>query len=111
MFRTGTVTWLETHPMLRGLLAWVNRELFDTDTASFKDLACLVGGNMDGKHTIFDTRRKSFGDVLDPYVAPSRQDETELRSSFLAERGVRDAPVAVSGDTLTSRTAVSSRKS
>jgi hypothetical protein len=47
---------------------------------------------MTGKHTIFDTRRESYCETRDLSPAPYRPDNANLRSSFLAERGVtRDA--------------------
>jgi len=38
-------------------------------------------------HTIFDTRRQGVEDSRDVSPAPYRPDESNLSSSFLAERG------------------------
>jgi len=45
---------------------------------------------MTGKHTIFDTRRVGVQDSRDISPAPSRPDSQGLRSSFLADRGVKE---------------------
>ena len=43
---------------------------------------------MNGKHTIFDTRRTVLSDTRDISPTPERPDIDSLHSSFLAERGM-----------------------
>ena len=48
---------------------------------------------MNGKHTIFDTRRQGTEDSRNISPSPDRPDESNLSSAFLAERGEK-YPVA-----------------
>ena len=47
---------------------------------------------MNGKHTIFDTRRQGAEDSRNISPSPVKLDESNLSSSFLAERGERQPP-------------------
>jgi len=47
---------------------------------------------MNGKHTIFDTRRQGSEDARDVSPNPYRPDGSNLSSSFLAERGEMQPP-------------------
>jgi len=42
---------------------------------------------MDGKHTIFDTRRQGAEDSRDISPSPNRPDESRISSAILADRG------------------------
>jgi len=48
---------------------------------------------MNGKHTIFDTRRQGSEDARDVSPNPYRPDGSNLSSSFLAERGEMPPPI------------------
>jgi hypothetical protein len=47
---------------------------------------------MNGKHTIFDTRRQGNEDSHNISPSPDRPDESNLISAFLAERGEKQLP-------------------
>jgi len=47
---------------------------------------------MNGKHTIFDTRRQVADDSPNVFPSPDGPDESNLSSSFLAERGEKQPP-------------------
>jgi hypothetical protein len=47
---------------------------------------------MNGKHTIFDTRRQGCEDSRNISPSPNRPDESSLSSAFLAERGEKQPP-------------------
>jgi len=47
---------------------------------------------MNGKHTIFDTRRQGTEDSRNISPSPDRPDESNLSSAFLAERGEKQPP-------------------
>ena len=47
---------------------------------------------MNDKHTIFDTRRQGAEDSRNISPSPVKLDESNLSSSFLAERGERQHP-------------------
>ena len=47
---------------------------------------------MNGKHTIFDTRRQGAQDTRNISPSPDRTDLENLNSSFLAERGEKQPP-------------------
>jgi len=47
---------------------------------------------MNGKHTIFDTRRQGAEDSRNISPSPDRPDKSTLGSSFLADRGEKQQP-------------------
>jgi hypothetical protein len=47
---------------------------------------------MNGKHTIFDTRRQGAEDSPNIFPSPDGPVESNLSSSFLAERGEKQPP-------------------